>query len=457
MKRKSIKFRLTLWFSAILTVICIIILSIVIVVYQTMGTRDTKNLLTDTVIKYADKIRTHRFVSDAFQKNTENMDVKSIDFIQHNVQIMAYHENGSRSLGLFKFDELDEMPYDPSNTPTEITLDGTRYYYFDSWIKLPHEQDIWIRGIIPAEESILHILSSHKYLILLLPVLTVLAFCGGYMLTGRFIRPIADINTTADEIRRSGDLTKRIKLPDTEDELYELSCTFNSMFESLEQTFESQKQFTSNASHELRTPVSIILAQCEYAIENEPDRDELLEVIEAVQKQGFKMSHMIETLLIFSRIENRSDKYIRTNTELTSLLSALCEDHNIISEKGIKVSFECGETVTYPVNKELFELMVNNLIGNGIRYGKENGFVKVEIEHRSNEIILSVRDNGTGISEEDMPHIWERFYRADKSRSTKGLGLGLSLVKQIAEYHNGTVRAESAEGKGSAFYIIFQL
>ncbi len=455
MKRKSIKFRLTLWFSAILTVICVIILSIVITVYQIMGIRDTKNLLTDTVIKYADKIMTHKSVSDAFQENAENTDVKGIDFIQHNVQIMAYHENGSRSLGLFKFDELDEIPYNPSNTASEITLEGTRYYYFDSWIQLPHEQDIWIRGIIPAEESIAGILLSHKYLILLLPALTVLAFCGGYMLTGKFIKPIANINTTADEIRKSGDLTKRIKLSDTEDELYELSCTFNSMFESLEQTFESQKQFTSNASHELRTPVSIILAQCEYAIENDPDRDELLEVIGDVQKQGFKMSHIIETLLIFSRIENHSDKYTRINTELTSLLSALCEEHNIISEKGIKVSFECGESVTYPVNKELFELMVNNLIGNSIRYGKENGFVKVKLERRDNEIILSVRDNGTGIPEEDMSHIWERFYRADKSRNTKGLGLGLSLVKQIAEYHNGTVRAESEEDKGSVFYVSF--
>ncbi|MGN0637097.1 MAG: ATP-binding protein [Huintestinicola sp.] len=383
------------------------------------------------------------------------MEVKSTDFLQHSVQIMAYHENGAHSLGIFKFDEFDNIPYNPSDTPTEIILDGTKYYYYDSWIRLPHEPDIWIRGIIPAEESMWSILSSHKYLLLLLPMLTALAFCGGYMLTGKFLRPVARINSTAEEIRRSGDLTKRIELPDTGDELYELSQTFNSMFESLEQTFESQKQFTSNASHELRTPVAIILAQCEYAVENASDKDELLEAIEAIQKQSYRMSHMIETLLIFSRIENHTDKYIRTDTNLTELLSSLCQDHSIISEKGITVSFECDENITYPVNKELFELMVNNLIRNGIRYGNENGFVKVRLERSDDKVIITVEDNGIGIAEEDMPHIWERFYRSDKSRSTKGLGLGLSLVREIAEYHNGTVSAKSTEGAGSTFYVAF--
>ncbi|MCM1060793.1 MAG: HAMP domain-containing histidine kinase [Eubacterium sp.] len=455
MKRKSIKFRLTLWFTAILTVICVVVLLLIIGVYRAVGVRDTKNLLTDTVIKYADKISTHKSISDAFQRDTENKDVKSIDFIQHNVQLNVYHEDGSRSLGIFKFDELDGAAYNPSSAATEIILDGERYYYFDFWVDIPHESDLWVRGIIPAEESLRDIFFSHKYLLLLLPLLTVLAFFGGYFLTGSFIRPIAEINATADEIRKSGDLAKRIELPDTGDELSELSQKFNSMFESLEQNFEVQKQFTSNASHELRTPVSVILAQCEYALDNKPDRDELFEVIRAVQKQGFKMSHMIETLLIFSRIENHSDKYITANAELTELISSICGERNIISEKNIKIDFEYGEKITYPINKELFELMVNNLIGNAVRYGKENGFVKVKLKQEGSEIILSVSDDGAGISEEDMPHIWERFYRSDKSRSTKGLGLGLSLVKQIAEYHGGTVKAESEEGKGSTFWIFF--
>mgnify|MGYP006987490729 CR=1 FL=1 len=88
------------------------------------------------------------------------MEVKSTDFLQHSVQIMAYHENGAHSLGIFKFDEFDNIPYNPSDTPTEIILEGTKYYYYDSWIRLPHEPDIWIRGIIPTEESMWSILRS---------------------------------------------------------------------------------------------------------------------------------------------------------------------------------------------------------------------------------------------------------------------------------------------------------
>lgn len=453
MKRKSIKFRLTIWFTAILAAICAVILAIVVISFQTFGEMDTKDQLTEIINSYSERIKVHKTVSDAFQSDTENMEVKSIDFLQHNIQIMAYHENGEHSLGIFKFDELDEVPYNSSPEPAEITLDGTKYYYYDSWVNIPREPDIWIRGIVPAQESMQSILMSHKFLLLLIPLLTLLAFFGGYMLTGNFLRPVAKITATADEIRRSSDLTKRIELPDTGDEIYELAQTFNSMFESLEQTFESQKQFTSNASHELRTPVSVILAQCEYAVENASDKDELLEVIAAVQKQSYRMSYMIETLLTFSRIENHSDKYEKTPTDLTELISSLCDDLNIISEKGIKITFESSGSITLPINRELFILMMNNLIRNGIRYGKENGYVKVSLETNGEKVIITVEDNGIGISEEDLPHIWERFYRSDKSRSTKGFGLGLSLVKEIAEYHNGTVSVGTTEGKGSKFKV----
>lgn len=165
------------------------------------------------------------------------------------------------------------------------------------------------------------------------------------------------------------------------------------------------------------------------------------------------MSYMIETLLTFSRIENHSDKYEKTPTDLTELISSLCDDLNIISEKGIKITFESSGSVTLPINRELFILMMNNLIRNGIRYGKENGYVKVSLETNGEKVIITVEDNGIGISEEDLPHIWERFYRSDKSRSTKGFGLGLSLVKEIAEYHNGTVSVGTTEGKGSKFKV----
>lgn len=151
MKRKSIKFRLTLWFTAILTVIGIVILLIVIIAFQALGTRDTKDLLTDSINKYAEKILTHKPVSDAFQSDTENMKVKSTDFLQHSVQIMAYHKDGTRSLGIFKFDEFDDIPYNSSETPTERILEGSKYYYYDSWINIPHEPDTGITASYPIK------------------------------------------------------------------------------------------------------------------------------------------------------------------------------------------------------------------------------------------------------------------------------------------------------------------
>ena len=218
-----------------------------------------------------------------------------------------------------------------------------------------------------------------------------------------------------------------------------------------------QRQFTSNASHELRTPISVILAQCEYGFDNAGDADALLETIAAVQKQGYKMSGLVETLLLFTRMEQNSDRYAMQTVNISELIRSSCEDNRIIAPKNISISEDIEDDVVIQSNTELFRLMVNNLIANALRYGRDNGHVHVSLKKTEETLELLVEDVGIGIKEKDREMIFQRFYRSEASRSSKGLGLGLSLVKQIAEYHNGSVSVESEWNKGSKFYVFLTL
>lgn len=167
------------------------------------------------------------------------------------------------------------------------------------------------------------------------------------------------------------------------------------------------------------------------------------------------MSHLIESLLLFNRIEQGTGFYQKEEVSVNKLVLSVCEDYQFLSEKGIIIKTENIQEVSAWINRDLFTLMLNNLIQNAVRYGKENGTVSVKLEDRNDAFSIMVSDDGPGIAAEDLPYIWELFYRGDKSRNSRGMGLGLSLVKQIVKYHNGTITVESAVERGTAFFIIF--
>ncbi|MCR5120963.1 MAG: HAMP domain-containing histidine kinase [Ruminococcus sp.] len=448
MKRISLKFKLSLWFTLILTIFCVIMLILVMRIYQSAD----RNLILQT-LENATEATVSKIRSDKkYREDIMFGKLADREFLYDDVQIMIYNEKGEHIAGLFLYPELDELKVSSSDEPVLTQLDGRNYYFCDKKTRTVRGNDLYVRGIIAAEKDLIGSMSSHGAILAVLPVLLILAFGGGYFITGRFLKPVRNIRRTAEEIRSGGDLSKRIGTSGNGDELDELAKTINAMFDKLEGDFDAQKQFTSNASHELRTPVSVILAQCEYGFDHADSAEELLQVISSVQEQGYKMSGLIKLLLMFTRIEQGTEHYPKTETDLTALIRSVCEDMRIIAEKDITVT-EQLEPVTANVNREMLTLLTVNLIQNALRYGRENGFVKVKLSESEDMAVITVEDNGAGISEEDLPHIWERFYRSDRSRSSKGLGLGLALVKQIAEFHGGLAEAESEEGKGSCFTV----
>ena len=448
MKRISLKLKLSLWSTLILTIVCAIMLILLMRIYQSTE----KNLILQTLENTTDATVSKMKSDKKYREDIVAGKLSDRELYNNDVQIMIYDEKGEHIAGLFLYPELDELPLSSSKEPIRTEIDGRGFYYIDKKTRTVRGNDLYVRGIITAEKDLFGSLPSHSTILFAIPVLLALAFGGGYLMTGRFLKPVRDIRRTAEEIRSGGDLSKRIGTSGNGDELDELANTMNAMFDKLESDFDAQKQFTSNASHELRTPVSVILAQCEYGFDHADSAEELLQVISSVQEQGYKMSGLIKLLLMFTRIDQGTEHYPKEDTDLTELLHSVCEDMRIIADKDITVTEELAPVTAY-VNREMLTLLTANLIQNALRYGKEGGTVRVGLSESGSMAVLTVEDDGIGISADDLPHIWERFYRSDRSRSSKGLGLGLALVKQIAGFHGGTAEAESTEGVGSRFTV----
>ena len=442
LKPRSLKLKMALWYTFILLMICIVFMSVILSIYRSAE----RKTAISTLEKIVDDTALNSSKTDTLINGTSDYSA----FIADDVQLMIYDENGEHVAGFF-YPELNSLPLTSDTVPARTELGGNSYYYINRLVK-DSTNPYYIRGIIATENDLSEMIRNHREILAAIPVLLLMALTGGYFLTRSFLKPVRNMRRTADEIRRSSDLSRRIRTNGRGDELDELAKVINAMFDKLENDFEAQKQFTSNVSHELRTPVSVILAQCEYGFDKADDPEELLQIIASIQEQGYKMSGLINTMLMFTRIEQGTEKYPKSENDLTETVHSLCEDMRIIDGKNITIT-EDLEDVTANVNKEMFSLMTGNLIQNAVKYGKENGHVNVTLKSSGDYAVLKVSDDGIGIPEEDLPHIWERFYRSDKSRSTKGTGLGLALVKEIAEYHGGFAEAESTEGKGSCFTV----
>ncbi len=317
-------------------------------------------------------------------------------------------------------------------------------------------EDVWVRGVMrsDSEDGIWDTVTVIA--LLLLPLYVAVASFLGYRIAKKSMNPIKKLRKTANEIQSEQDLSKRIEINDSDPDIKNLSDSFNSMISRLDSSFSAQRHFTSDASHELRTPVSVILAECEYQLSEDLD-EEVKESFESINKQALSMKNLITQLLSFTKIEQGTHRFEMAEENLSELVKSVTEDIGKIGTKNIDITCQTEEDITMTMEVSLMARLVGNLISNAVRYGKENGFVKVSLTRQGTDIVLGVEDNGIGISEGDIDKIWQRFYRVDKAHSREDgcSGLGLAMVKQIAELHGGSVRVESEIGKGSTFTVIF--
>jgi len=298
-------------------------------------------------------------------------------------------------------------------------------------------------------DNLLNILiSGSVFAVLLLAI-------GSYFLTRQSLSQVAAITKKAKRIGHSS-LNERIEVYNKEDELGQLSIILNDLFERLQKAFEIQKQFLSDVAHELKTPLSILRAHWESEINNPDLPNELKERCVQDVETITRISHLINSLLLLSQTEEIQTNFEMTPLKIDELIHSVIEDAQILSEvksqqlnvidmKPLKIK---GDRI------RLYQLFFN-LIDNAIRYTPEKGKIDVALIPDDYYAIVEVRDNGDGIPEVDLPHIFKRFYRVqkDRSRKTGGSGLGLAICKLIADAHSGQIEVESEVGKGSLFKV----
>ncbi len=281
-----------------------------------------------------------------------------------------------------------------------------------------------------------------------------IGIAGGGWIAKRALRPVKNISGTAVKIA-AGDLSQRISVVDTDDELGQLASVLNSTFARLEAAFAQQARFTSDAAHELRTPVSVMLTQTQGALTRERSATEYRETVEACQRAAQRMRRLIELLLKLARLDAGQEMMKRicfdlsqTTRECIEQVQPLADERTICINQDLKET-ECSG------DPEFLAQVITNLLSNAIHYNHESGQVRVSTEIQNGIALLTVADSGLGINEEDLPHIFDRFYRGDKSRtgSAGRTGLGLAISKAIVEAHGGTIEVASQPGVGTTFVV----
>jgi len=284
--------------------------------------------------------------------------------------------------------------------------------------------------------------------------IVLLGLAGGWWLAGRAIRPIDQISATAGKIA-TGDLSRRISTEDTDSELGRLVSVLNSTFARLEAAFAQQGRFTSDAAHELRTPIAVMLTQTQTALKRERSAAEYRETVEVCHRAAKRMRKLIELLLALARMDAGEEPMKRRQYDLLQIAQDCVElVRPLGEERGIIVRCEGTPCENFGDPTRLAQV-ITNLLTNSIHYNKDHGEVLAMVSERDGRAVLTVTDTGIGIGPEDLPHVFERFYRADKSRTGAGgrTGLGLAISKAIIESHGGVIEVTSQVGKGSVFTV----
>jgi len=289
----------------------------------------------------------------------------------------------------------------------------------------------------------------------LIPVGLILAISLGWWAAGRALHPMLVLSSAAREITVSR-LDKRLPIRGTGDELDQLASAFNEVLDRLDKAMQQMKEFTSNISHELRTPLTVLRGEAEVALSKASTEKDYRRVLESQLEEFEKLSRMIDQMLILARAEAGQIKLMREVVCLSDLGKIVAEQlEPVAANKGLSLVSSSNGKVDVIGDRGWLERMLLNLLDNAIKFTPAGGHINVTIASSNNQAFVEVRDDGIGISSEALPHIFERFYREDPSRSSEleGTGLGLSLVQWIVQQHHGRVSVASKPGQGSVFRV----
>lgn len=382
-----------------------------------------------------------------------NIDLKKFSQITDNVDISLNYHNRI----IYNTGEHYNLPEpDTSEIRKILTTESgeNKIMYLNNILALNDGEKLGIQIAkdMNNEENYLHVLAGNMLLIDV--VILFISIIVGYIVSKNALSPIDKIINQAKQISASN-LAARINIEGPDDELKRLSDTFNDLIARIQYSYEKQNRFALDASHELATPLAVIKGYIDVLDRwGKDEREVLNEGIESIKVELSNMTSLLDTLLFISKSDNEIFKLEKTKFFLIDLIEEIVKESKLVDDKH-EISSHTDQRLYIEGDRRLIKQMLRALVDNSIKYSPANTKIVITYEAQDGNVAITVFDYGIGISEEDLPHIFDRFYRVEKSRSRSigGSGLGLSIVKSIVDIHWGTITAESEIGKGTKITV----
>lgn len=439
MKTKlSIKARLTLWYAALLLIICASAAGILYAVSRHAQTAYFRETLESAKVVILDELEIEHGVMEIDQ---------DIDEVP-NVYASLLAPDGSLIYGRRRTD----APFEAGRIRS-VQGGGHSWMILDTLIQLPEYAPVWLRLYMSADLSRNVEHETARLTLWLLPLLAGVALLGGYALTRRALQPVAKMARMASGIADGGDLALRVEIGEQKsvDELDELAGALNAMLARLESSFERERRFTDDAAHELRTPLNAINTLGEYALSLETLAEKDDAVAGMLDKAG-EMRQLVDQLLMLARLD-AGQTPIEDGVALDALIENVAQDMlPVAGERGMTLETRLC-SVSVRANALLVTRCIVNLADNAIRYGREGGRICITLEKEPGYAVIHVQDDGPGMEQDALAHVFDRFWRGDSARSTQGTGIGLAIVMAAARTHGGSAHVHSEKGAGCRFTL----
>jgi len=446
---RSLKSRLTVLYVAILAVI---LLAFAVALYFT-ARRDLYGDFEDSIRRQA-----RGFAKFSF----ENFDRLQTDPILFESYLGELGASGA------VFDASGAKLFGPSGAPGfdraraaedgrfRAEVGGKRYRFVVETARDPTGAEYRVVFGIQEERVGRRLERMLLFFAIFIPALLLIAWYVGRVFVRGALSPVDTLRKQAESIQRSN-LSQRVPIPKTRGEIRDLAITLNDMLGRLERAFDQVNAFTSNASHELKTPLANLRGEIELALEREADVAAYQRLLASGAEEVSRMTHIVDNLLLLAQLDSKQAILRRDPVDLGEVAKqAAAELEPIGADKGVTVRGAMLEPgVRVSGDEVALRRVFMNLLENGVKYGREGSEVKVTVWREGSSARVEIADTGVGIPAESLPHLFDRFYRVDRgrSRSPVGHGLGLSITRSLVEAHGGTITVASREGVGTTFHV----